>query len=309
MLRPLALAFLSLIVTFAAEAGTSYRDPGGRFAVTVPDGWQFDRPSTQSPLGLLLAKQDGERIGLCMIIVLDTADTRNMSQAELDEEAAKVFTKDYWRNSFTSAGATDVNVEEVGSKDQNGRKAFFAVASASFSRNGVDGRSKSKQVIHLLPGSVHAVMCLAKEEVFPTFAGEFEIVFDSYVPASALVAMGPGAPSSTLTLFTGARYDGMRRVLMQSVTDLPQLGWSATASLAAVGPSAWQICEGFNYSGRCSVIRSGGVQSFGARAVRIGSARRLSTARIDPRPILGAVHQATGMNLNTALRALAMRRR
>ena len=88
------------------------------------------------------------------------------------------------------------------------------VATATLSdAKGEPLKIKSKQVLHPIPGSLHAVSCVAKAEVYAASESVFEEVFASFVPKGAdIVAQAPANGPSVLTLYSGQRFDGVARV-------------------------------------------------------------------------------------------------
>ena len=106
MIRSLAVAFVLSFAGVAAAlaAGTAYRDPEGRFTVTVPQGWTAEKPIVDK-IALVMIQPRGEGIGgVCMVIVLPAPATQGSSQAEIDEALSKQFTEDYWKAGYTALG-------------------------------------------------------------------------------------------------------------------------------------------------------------------------------------------------------------
>jgi hypothetical protein len=125
---------------------------------------------------------------------------------------------------------------------------------------------------------------------------DFKIVLDSAEPlgAGVIAELQPRRVTSTaaLVLYAGPLFDGPRRAFTHDVPNLPQAGWSGwTGSFALRGAGLWQICDGINYTGNCRVIAGAAAAKLGDRALRIGSARRVASAR-DPRAVLGLVADA-----------------
>jgi hypothetical protein len=78
-----------------------------------------------------------------------------------------------------------------------------------------------------------------------------------------------------LTLYAGANFRGVSRVVTQDTPDLALAGWRDKAgSMSVAGAGLWQVCDAANYAGSCRVVSSTVRQTVAA-----ASARRLSPAQ------------------------------
>ena len=308
MLRLLSVAFaLFALGSLAAQAAsTRYNDPNGRFNVAVPEGWEA-RGLTRAPLALaMISPRSAELGGVCLVLASQVPEMKSVPQAEIDAEFSKLVTPEFWKSAFQGAGIKDIAVEASGARDQNGRKIYYAVVSATFDGKQGAVRTKGKQEMHVIPGSIQFVMCTAKAEGYATLELEFESVFASYEPKTGeFVASAPQSTPSLLALFSGPRFDGFTRVLAQDTPDLGQLGWRGpTASLAVKGYGLWEVCEGANFAGSCRIVSA--AISAGS-AMRIGSVRRY----LNPRDLRGAASLAgstAGEQLKAAMERTAQGR-
>jgi hypothetical protein len=292
------LAFL-VFGAFGAQAeATKYHDPEGRFNVTVPDGWQAEKPALDK-IALFIASPRSATLGAaCLVMVSPTPETRASTQAEIDAAFAPLFTQEFWTTAFQAAGLKDVAIESSGSKDQNGRKVYFVIANVTTTGTAGAVKAKGKQMLHVIPGSLQFVNCAAKAENYAELDAEFESIFNSYEPKSGeYIARAPQSPPAVLTLYSGPQFNGVTRVVQQDTPNLPLMGWSGvTASFAVAGFGQWEFCDGVNYAGNCKLVA--GAQT--PITERIGSVRRYLNPR-DMRGALSLVAPGAGAAVNATL--------
>lgn len=259
-----------------------YKDPEGRFDVTVPTGWQSKQPNAPQ-VALVIASDDKAKGGVCLVMVRDMPQTRKTPQADLDAAFGELLTKEFWVAAFESAGMTGVVVETTGSRAGKGRKIFHVVATLNTTdATGQPVAGTSRQELHPVPGALHFVNCTTSKQTYAAVEPTFQQIFASYQPhANQLVVSAPEAKPSVLTLYEGARFDGTARVVAQNTADVQALG--VTASVAVAGFGQWEICEGANYSGKCLVV-AGSTAADEGQVMRIGSVRRYMV----PGDVLGA---------------------
>jgi hypothetical protein len=230
MLRILSAAFAALVLTsLAAQAAdTAYRDPSGRFTVTVPDGW-VGEPIGDTRLALVISAPGADDFGgLCIVSVSDIPQMRSLTQAQIDEVFAKEINRTFWETAYRASNAKDVVVEDFGMREQNGHKAYFAVASATVSLpTGGVVSAKGKTQIQVIPGSTHIINCRAKAEVFASHIPQFETVLSSHVPlGSAVIASLPrtgGVPVGLSTSRPDARANVIAaRAMVSHVLEMAQ---------------------------------------------------------------------------------------
>lgn len=269
MLRVLS-AFALLVFAMSSAHAATYNDPQGRFSILVPDGWMSDRPEDSTLLAFVMAKnKEVKGGGVCLVIAKSIPESAGVKQSELNEALGQVVNREFWETAFKAAGGTDVTIEDTGTKDYDGRRTFYVVATQS--KDGFTARAK--QVLHPIPGALQFVTCAAEASKYAENEKEFETIFDSFVPKSGdYIAKAPVTPPSVLTLYTGAKFDGTARVLAQDTPNVALLG-ASPSSVAIAGYGNWEVCEGANYTGACQVVASG-TSSESGRALRVGSVRR-----------------------------------
>jgi hypothetical protein len=257
---PLLAAFASCLALSTGSQAADFRDAKGRFSFTVPDGWESEAPSNSDTVTFIMAtgkgaKDDG---AACLGMYLDMPATRSASQAELNTAVEGQLTKEFWSSALESSGDQTFKVSSTGNRDKDGRRIHNVVFGGTSTENGktVDGTGKME--VHFIPGSMHSVMCVTDTAAYPTYSPAFEKIFASYEPsASAVIASLTASPSSALTLFARASYQGQAQVLSADTPDLVAAGWVARAgSIAVDGADAWQVCDARGYAGNCQTITS-----------------------------------------------------
>lgn len=262
------VCFLSLVVTCAAQAETTHTDLDGRFTVAVPEGWKAVRPDNAQQLALIMAKVSGSDVlGLCIIVVTETPLTKSSPQSEIDETLRVEMTKEFWEQIYKSQGAKDVVILSNGARDRNGRTIQYV--EVEFTPAGAQGpvsRFKGREEVLPNPGRLHDVGCTIQTGKYEAVSADYEKIFNSFTPQSGIVAQAPAKPASVATLYANVNYDGVARVVSAATPDVAALGWSPRAGSATVsGYGEWQVCEGANYTGKCTLIvgaRSAAPQSF-----------------------------------------------
>ncbi len=304
MRRPLfaALMFsLSLAPAFAAD-GTLFRDAEGRFTVRVPTGWQSAIPEQKGSLAVLMASPQGaETAGMCMVIADPTPQTKDTPQTELDEAFAQVLTGDFWKRSLAAGGLKDVVVQDSGQKMQKGRRIYYFVATATAKDAEGVFEATSKQVVHVVPGSLYFVQCSATKAAYPVMSPTFEKIFASFDPrVNELLVEGPRSAPSVLTLFSAPEFGGVAHAIAQNTANIPALtGKDVAGGISVVGYGAWEICENVNFTGACQIIAATEAASPG-RLIRIGSVRR-HEVRDDPRAAAGIVSAGVSATFKASL--------
>lgn len=288
-----ALSALSFSLAPAIAQDTQFRDGEGRFTVTVPATWQAGVPEQKSSLALFMASPRDEANpqsgGICMVMADATPQTKDMKQSDLDEAFGQLLTGDFWKQSLAAGGLKDIVVQEAGQKMQKGRKTYFFVATATVKDETKVFQATSKQVVHVVPGSLFFVQCTAATPSFQVMSPTFEKVFTSFDPrVNELLVMGPRSAPSVLTLFSAPDFGGVAHAIAQNTANIPALtGKDLAGGVSVVGFGSWEICENVNFTGACQIIAATEAAAPG-RLIRIGSVRR-HEARNDPRAAAGAV--------------------
>ncbi|MEQ1755209.1 MAG: beta/gamma crystallin-related protein [Micropepsaceae bacterium] len=281
-----AFALASIFVPVAQAAGT-YSDPQGRFSVALPADWEAVQPDNKQ-IAVVMGKKSGtEILGLCLVVVTETPQTSGKQQSEIDDAMTGVLSSDFWKSTYKAQGAQDIVISNVGSRATTGRKVHFVYS--EFTSKGQDGtslRMKAHEEVHALPGRMHDIGCIAQTEKYDLAKADFDAILQSYSPQSGLIAQAPssaGSPS-VLTLYARADFDGVARVVKGEVPNITYVSWPTRSGSATVsGFGAWQVCEGVDFTGTCSVL-SGARTAPVDTMLRIGSARPISSAN----PFLGA---------------------
>lgn len=204
MLRILSLAFA--VIAFgslaASAADSAYRDPSGRFSVTVPDGWTGKAVGDAQVALVIAAPGSDDFGGLCIVSVKEIAEMRSLSQAQIDEVFTKELNRTFWETVFQAANAKDVAIEDSGMREQNGHRAYYALASATVTLpTGAVVRMTSKIQMQVIPGSFHAINCRSNTDVYASFSPQFETVLASHIPlGSGYIASLPHSGPVTLGL-------------------------------------------------------------------------------------------------------------
>lgn len=291
------LAGFALAAPFAAAA--DYRDPHGRFSVSVPEDWMADAPETASPIALLMLGVKGkELIGICLVLIQDTPETRGLTQADIDAAMAQEINEAFWRGAIQSAGGYDVAIDSFGARDGGGHQVHQVVVSYSIKTKDGVGRTKGKNEVHMMPGRMHMVGCTTEDARYDAASADFDSILYSYDPSIGLVSEAPSGGRSVLTLYVGTNFQGTARVLAQDVPNVAALGLSGVpASMAVAGFGLWEICEGANFTGKCRLL-SATANSAPGGALKLGSARR--AAGNDPRGAAGVASTAAGIAFKAA---------
>ena len=301
-----ALVAVFASATVSAEPADVFRDSLGRFTVRVPAGWTTQKPDSKlSALALFMvsAKKGGDNGGVCLVLVNDMPQTRELTQSELDEAFSKVLTKDFWQKSFEAGGVKDILIDDSGVVTHKGRRAYFLVATAT--STGSDGKvfsATSKQMIHPVPGDLFFVQCTASKTGFAAMKPEFDQVFASFDPrVNETLVMGPHSAPSVLTLFNGPGLDGIAHAVAQNTANIPALTGSAiSAGVSIAGYGQWEVCEGVNYGGACRVVAAAETAEPGA-FLKIGSVRRYDGGAEKPRQAVGVISAGAAYALRNGL--------
>jgi hypothetical protein len=278
MLRTLTIASLSLAVLAPANAET-YKDPNGRFQMTIPAGWTSADIKDRRALTFVLGHDKTEAapyIGVCLGLFLETPDTRGRSQDEINREVDGQITPDVWREAMKSAGSgsnsVQMQIETTGSRMQSGRSIHHVTYTASKPGDAEGFVMKGKMEMHFVPGAMHTTTCSTAQESFPLASADIETILTSYDAKGDTLVSGNERAPSVLTMYAKANYTGAAQVLSHDTANLAAAGWpTLSASLTVEGAEPWQICAGAEFRGTCRTMV--GAQNGG---FTIGSARRLS---------------------------------
>lgn len=268
--------FVGMIAAAGGEralAGEKYTDEARRFSLTVPDDW-MKIPGGMGPIGLGLASPRFDQTGgMCMVASQFVTETRNQSQAALNEEMAGGINEAFWRSMMEDKDTRDTTVESR-SELRSDRRVFLATVRqiTKYSKGEVPIRIEI--ALHFVPGLFLMSQCYANQAEFALEQNDIKTVTDTLNPIAGVVARleRPGG-SSTLLLFAGPQFDGQKWELTH---DAPDLRLGPTASFALRGADQWQICDRANYKGNCRSINGASAVALGGRPLAIASARRIA---------------------------------
>ena len=280
MVRSVAALLAGFAFVAAAHAANTYHDPEGRFSVDIPANWTAVKPENRDKINLVMVGMQADSktpLGACVFGVHAMPETTSATQAQMDAALDEVFTDNFWKESLQEAGGADVSVLSTGTREQNGRKIHFAVATLSETTKDGVSKSKGKQEMQGVPGSLHLVACVTDPELYDTALADFDTIFKSYQPKSGLVSQAPSKGTSVLTFYAGPNASGPARAVAQDTANVPALGFEAqTVSLAVTGSGTWEACEGVNFTGACHALGTAETADVG-ESLRIGSVRRLAS--------------------------------
>lgn len=287
--------FLAVPLLVGLGAGSAwadareYIDKEAGFRVTVPNDWQT-AGTPKGEIKLILVSNRFETTeGICPIAADVVSSSRSLTQDQINEGMKSQIDEAFWRDVITDEETKDVVIEEAGSELRNGRRVYHARARALEKNDGGYQPVQYRLGLHLLPGRVIMLMCGVKLEHVRIEDQAMTIIAGSLEPDSAdVVALAPQPhPAARLVLFSGPRFDGSRRDILQASPNLPQAGWNVpAASLSVRGLGLWQVCSGANFSGSCQTLSGAASAAHGDRPLNIMSARPLASVG-DPRSVVG----------------------
>lgn len=280
-MRLLTAFSLALALLGAPAQADTFKDPSGRFDVTVPAGWEAGKIEDARIMTFALAHPPSEAspfVAMCLGMFSEFAESRSRSQEEINEALEGQLTPEFWRKNMnsTSDGLT-MSIDTTGSRMKAGRAIHYAVFTGEGLKDGKKESAKGKMELHFVPGAMHFVMCMAMAGSYDAASADFATIFTSYEPhPDILVSRNEKALPSVLTMFASANFKGVARVLSQDTASLAQAGWPTTsASLVVDGAQPWQVCSGAGYTGACETVVAANAGSNG-KPILIGSARRLT---------------------------------
>jgi hypothetical protein len=280
MLRIISAGFVVLCLAFGANAvalAETVRDTAHNFRVTVPSGWKSEaNPSDDIRLFMTSSKAE-QTGGSCNVVSEAHPKSSTLTQSAIEGELDQELNDAAWLAMFKSVIFIDnVAIEKTGSERINGHKAYYVIATFdSVTPGSPIIPVKLKQYLHAIPGEVFFVTCSAAHDGYAVEEDNFNSVFASFAPLNDTVAAAEPNGVPSLTLYAGANFGGVSRVVTQDTPDLALAGWREKAgSMSVAGPGLWQVCDGPNYAGTCRVVSSVLHQN-----VKAASARRLSPAQ------------------------------
>ena len=267
---------LSLAGALAAQAAEK-REVENLFRVQVPAGWQDQTAPVPAMKMLVTSPRVKETGGNCNVISIEMPELQGADQATLDAAGAQVFTSEFWQKEFSDANMQNAKIEKSGARTQHGRQVFFVRASSDLTSQGTTVNVTQLQDVQLVSGLMFMVTCGARTAGVAREEGDFSTIMTSFEPiASTPTAMMQPNERPSLTLYQQPQFSGVSRVVTQDATDLASFGWSKpAASFSITGASAWQVCDGANFTGQCRTLSgsSPSLAAFTAASVRRLAAR------------------------------------
>jgi hypothetical protein len=216
-----ALVATALIAGTAVAAGKRYVSSGNEFEVTIPDGW---KPlPLDGPLKLILISprfQGPEQTektpskpnlgSVCVFVVGDTAETRHMTQQQINEAGEKDINDEFWRQ---LAAASNQNTAQVSpskssvissrSEMRGDRRVYFATLRFEGTFNGSAATPydlRSDLVFHLIPGRALASTCIVDYGKAVAEEEDFKIIADSFNPLGNSVVARVNQPGRAVPI-------------------------------------------------------------------------------------------------------------
>jgi hypothetical protein len=289
-----AALVITAVAAFAAPqicaAGTDHVDEENFFRVTIPDGWTTIRPEVQGKVDMVLQSPRFETTrGVCPLAADPFPSTNGMTQDKINEEVGANFGEAFWKSAF-GQGASQVIIDESGSELRDGKRVHLAKLRILGKVNGADVWVQMRVALHLIPGQIAMAACAVWFDHAASEDADIGGVLGSFEPLGIkVVAQMPAPAPATLVLFAGPRFDGARRELARDMPNVWQAGWTVpVASFALRGYGLWEVCDGVNYSGNCTLLAGAGSAEAKGRVLRVGSARRVFLQR-DLRNALGVI--------------------
>jgi hypothetical protein len=304
-----ALVALACSQAFAAD----YIDRNNQFKVTIPDGWEKTAPETDRVDAMLRSPRYDTTRGRCALIADPFPATRGMTQNQINEELAPHINEDFWRSALSVLSTSALIIDDAGSELRKGKRVYTTTVRLQGKIDGTDVWLKMRATLQIAPDQVAMASCAAWLDHAPTEDADMSTVLNSFEGLGAqVVAQRPAAPSATLLLFAGPRFDGSRHTLTADSPNLFQTGWTVpTGSFALQGYGLWEVCDGLNYRGNCRLLAGAASAAAGQsyRPLRIGSARRIALPN-DPRNAIGLLSATvTAQAVETTSRLSRSRRR
>lgn len=172
--------------------------------ITFPEKWIVG--SGDAPLLLMSRSMDPVSMANCVATGEEIAETRTLSQQQLNEGLAAPFGEDFWRQIYASTGLK-ADVKGQSARTHNSgvtiQEAYF-----DLSKEGAapETRMSVQQAIFVRPGYTYTVACSARAAAYPKHKQMLSAVVDSvrFVPPSMPVAGGePVAVPVAASKFTG----------------------------------------------------------------------------------------------------------
>jgi hypothetical protein len=215
-----ALVATALIAGAAvAHAAERYVSSGQEFEVTIPNGWKH--VPIDGPLKLILispriqAPEQGEKSlrkegGICIFIVGDTAETRQMTQQQINEAGEKDINDDFWRQLATASNQGHDKVSSSKSSVVSSRTEMRGDRRVYLATLRFEGTFKedttmpfdlrSDLVLHLIPGRALASNCIVDSAKAAPEEADFKIIADSFNPLGNSVVASMRQPGRAVPI-------------------------------------------------------------------------------------------------------------
>ena len=183
-LPAVAVCVAAAMSPLSAQA-SSYKDPAGRFTMTVPDGWASEKPEDATTFSVVLAKQKTDASpyeGLCIGIYVELAETKSKTQAEINSIFEGKLTQAFWSDALKGSAGNDVKINSTSNRQKDGRNINGVVFTGTSVENGTSTSATGKMELQFIPGSMHTLMCMTETQTWDLASAQLDGIFESYDP-------------------------------------------------------------------------------------------------------------------------------
>lgn len=221
------LAVMTLAQALPAYAGERYTSDTEQFEVTVPDGWIHAPGKNGARVDLtMLSPRFPTTLGLCIMVSEQVADTRDMTQKQINEMMASEINDAFWQTGIKQDPyAKDVTVESR-NETRGDRRVARATAHFTFKLKDKDVPTRAELSLHAVPGRMMLAQCGASKAEFAAEDIDIKTVMDTFNPT------GPGLVAGVLPSPGVQRMAAPRRM---SASVAPALRDAVRAMLERVG--------------------------------------------------------------------------
>jgi hypothetical protein len=218
------IAALAFVCTWSHAADVT--DPESTFRITIPDDWTVERPAVPTLKVFLVSPRAAETGGNCNVVLVPDEATRGMSQNEVETMLSNEINEAWWRSAIMGArGIKSTTIEDWGSKQHRGRKAFYVRSTSVYERSGALVTLTQVLDLHVIPGRNYAVTCSARADMFAQERTGFSVIMASFeVITDMTVSAGQRGGPAPL----GKPLAASRQLLMKSAID----GFAASAAMS-----------------------------------------------------------------------------
>jgi hypothetical protein len=204
MSRSITTALVLLSLSLPAAAG-EFNDAERRFRMSAPDGW-VQEPVPDKTIGLVLASPRNATTGGNCLAGATPNELGGQSQADVNAYTDEIINNEaFWK--AVMSGITILKsstIEKWGSREQDGRKIFFAKTTSTADIGGVSVTLTQMQDLHPTPGTSYSVVCSAVAAMFEAEAKDFETIMASFRPSLGLTVSWMRTQANPMAVRSGA---------------------------------------------------------------------------------------------------------